>query len=295
MVKELKAELRNVKTPTEIVKTINSYIFVKQGVKFQGDKDFLNDVLTNKTGSCNGLSSLYLSIAERLQLPFYAVRAPEHLFIRYEDNDVRINIETTDDGAMVLDTWYIKTFNIPSISIKQGIYLSNLTKKQFLASVINNRGIVYGINGENKKAMDDFSKAISLNPNHSELYVNRGNVYKDIGEYQNAILDFSKSISMNPNCVMAYISLGNAYGLAKDFNRALENFSKAISLNPENLLLTNAYINRAMIYAVKKDKENVFKDLRKAIKLNPELKNEIRNHTAFKAYWNDEEFRRIVE
>lgn len=298
MAEELRIKLRNVRAPAEIIKIINNYLFVKKGFKFQEDKDFLNDVLDDKHGSCNGLSSLYLSISERLHLPLYAVRMPEHLFIRYDDGNIRMNIETTQGGVSAPDAEYVKMSKIKmsefsSISIKQGIFLSNLTKRQFLASVLNNRGRAR--NGDTKKEIDDYSEGISLDPKHVALYANRGYAYGEIGEYQKAIMDLKKAVAMNPNSAMAYISLGGVYGLVRDFDGALESFSKAISLNPEKSLLENAYINRGMIYAIKRDSKNVFGDLRKAINLNPALKNELGSLTAFKVYWNDEEFKRIVE
>ena len=45
------------------------------------------------------------------------------------------------------------------------------------AEAYYNRGIAYGDKGEYDKAIEDYSKAIELNPEYAEAYNNRGNAY----------------------------------------------------------------------------------------------------------------------
>ena len=54
----------------------------------------------------------------------------------------------------------------------------------------NNRGNVYSNLGEHHKAIDDYTKAIELDPQGAYAYKNRGLAYKNLGEHQKAIDDF---------------------------------------------------------------------------------------------------------
>ena len=47
--------------------------------------------------------------------------------------------------------------------------------------------------------MEDYDKAIELDPNDAEAYNNRGNSYRDLGQYQRAIEDYDKAIELDPN------------------------------------------------------------------------------------------------
>jgi hypothetical protein len=92
------------KSPEAIIRAMNHYVF--EELKFSpfreakdSEASFLTFVLDEKKGNCLGLSILYLSIAERIGFSLYGVVAPDHAFVRYEDNVKRINIETTCKGG----------------------------------------------------------------------------------------------------------------------------------------------------------------------------------------------------
>ncbi len=76
----------------------------------------------------------------------------------------------------------------------------------------NTMGVAYTHKGEYDRAIDDYNKAIEINPKNSMAYNNRGFVY-DIhkGEYDKAINDYNKAIEINPKDDMAYTDRGNAY------------------------------------------------------------------------------------
>jgi tetratricopeptide (TPR) repeat protein len=57
-------------------------------------------------------------------------------------------------------------------------------------------------------AIENYTKAIELNPNYSEAYVNRGDTKTKIQDYQGAIADFSKAIELNPKNSDAYYNRG---------------------------------------------------------------------------------------
>jgi tetratricopeptide (TPR) repeat protein len=51
------------------------------------------------------------------------------------------------------------------------------------------------------RAVADFTRAISLEPNNAVYCHNRGYCYRNMGEYAKAVADYSKAIDVNPwNC-----------------------------------------------------------------------------------------------
>ena len=103
-----------------------------------------------------------------------------------------------------------------------------------------NRGIAYKNMKQYKKAIQDFDKAISLNPNLEAAYINRGVAYMDgLKQYEKAILNFNIAIQLNPNGFDAYNNLGQAYYLSKNYHEAIKNFDRAIELNPNSTLAKN--------------------------------------------------------
>jgi tetratricopeptide (TPR) repeat protein len=96
----------------------------------------------------------------------------------------------------------------------------------------NNRGIAYSDIGQYDRALEDYNKVISMNPDYSSVYNNRGVVYSRQGLYDMAIEDFSRSIVLTPNFSDAYNNRGVAFDKAGRFDKAIEDFQKAIVLNP---------------------------------------------------------------
>ena len=61
------------------------------------------------------------------------------------------------------------------------------------------------------KALDDYNKAIELDPSFAFAYNGRGNVYRGFGERQKALDDYNKAIELDPSFAYAYNGRGNVY------------------------------------------------------------------------------------
>ena len=134
------------------------------------------------------------------------------------------------------------------------------------AEAYNNRGVAYENKEEYDRAIQDFDKAIELNPNDAEAYRNRGIAYEHKEEHDRAIQDFDKAIELDPNDAEAYRDRGIAYEHKEEFDRAIKDYDKAIELNPKYI---EAYNNRGIAYGNKKEYDRAIQDFDKATELNP--------------------------
>ncbi len=66
------------------------------------------------------------------------------------------------------------------------------------------RGNAYQLMDQTDKAVEDFDKAIQMEPDNIDAYLMRGCAYKDTGQNDRFIKDFNKVIQLNPNHIDAY-------------------------------------------------------------------------------------------
>jgi tetratricopeptide (TPR) repeat protein len=101
-------------------------------------------------------------------------------------------------------------------------------------AIYNNRGSAYMTLGNYAQALQDFGKAIEINPGHERAYFNRGLVYNKLADYTRAVPDFTRAIEINPKYVRAYFSRGIAYGSLGDHERAIQDMKTAARLGHES-------------------------------------------------------------
>jgi len=104
------------------------------------EHQFLSNYVDTKKGNCVSMPTLFLALMERIDpsVPFIGVKAPLHLFCRLKDRQTGDiwNVETTNGGHPARNEWYIDQMNISQTALKSGLYLKDLTKKEYLAELI---------------------------------------------------------------------------------------------------------------------------------------------------------------
>jgi tetratricopeptide (TPR) repeat protein len=137
------------------------------------------------------------------------------------------------------------------------------------AGAVTRRGNVRIQAGEYALAIDDFNKALQLDPKSAEAYHGRGLAYSQLGELDRAIADLSEAIQLNPNDFRAFYNRGLMYSRKGDYDPALADLSEAIRLNPG---YARAYLARSRVYVRTGDNAKAEADREKAFELDPALK-----------------------
>jgi len=221
----------------DTVEALNRFVFDHLGVHASQDtKDpdnlFLSRVLERRQGYCVGIAALYLVLAERLGVPIFAVATPSHVFLRYDDGAVSINIETFERGAAVPDEQYVREQKIPAVAVRKGVFLRNLTADEFLAQIHNNLGVIDSERQEFAAAEAEYARAVDLHPKFAAAYYNHGNDRLRQGDARQAARFFSKSLRLYPTDVWALNNRGLAYLKMGKRGKARRDFAKALRIDP---------------------------------------------------------------
>jgi tetratricopeptide (TPR) repeat protein len=128
-----------------------------------------------------------------------------------------------------------------------------------------------GINKTNLKdyagALQEYNKAIGIDPNMEGAYMMRGTTKHLLGDFNGAIRDFTKSIEINPVSADAYYCRGYAKEAIKEYIPAIQDLNKTIDLNPA---YEGVYFLRGSIYVQVKNYKAAISDLNKVLELEPQ-------------------------
>jgi tetratricopeptide (TPR) repeat protein len=192
-----------------------------------------------------------------LKLDRRYVQALVHRGVAYH-NTGKFDLAKTDfDGALSLDAnnalAYRYRANIYGLANNYGKVVADLSKcleldpKRYSQepAVFGNRGVAYHELEKLKEALEDFDRAISLNPRYVFALVNRGRAYSDLKKYDLALKDFDMAIGYEPNNTDALFWRGGLYYSTDKLAPALEDFMKVVKVNPRHivahLLITGVY------------------------------------------------------
>lgn len=113
-----------------------------------------------------------------------------------------------------------------------------------------------------------YKRILELQPNNAEVYYKLGVHYMNIDELNRAIEAYTKATQINPQHSDAFYNLGYIFTvIVKDYREAKEYYSKSIAADPEHNY--KAYYGRGYAYEMLGDVINAEKDYRKTIELLP--------------------------
>jgi tetratricopeptide (TPR) repeat protein len=87
--------------------------------------------------------------------------------------------------------------------------------------------------GKPEKALEDFNRAIKIDPKIAAGYLGRANTLNNLGRYQEALKDYDKAIEIDPKLANAYVNRGSAYSHLGQYEKAIADYEKGLELDPE--------------------------------------------------------------
>lgn len=105
-------------------------------------------------------------------------------------------------------------------------------KREKESQYYSERGRAHSRNGELDLAIQDFTKALSIDPDDRSSYLGRGQAHLKKANFELSIQDLTKFISFNPSYAYGYLDRGRAYYELGRFELAIQDFTKFISDHP---------------------------------------------------------------
>jgi tetratricopeptide (TPR) repeat protein len=136
-----------------------------------------------------------------------------------------------------------------------------------IAGAYTNRGNALRDSGEMERAIQDFNKAIGLDPKLADAFAGRAAVFVLKGQFDFALLDYNQAIKLNPkNVDTYYFNRGTTYSLQGQYDKAIADFDQVIRVNPKN---SAAFNNRCFARAKAGQAQAALPDCEEALRLRP--------------------------
>lgn len=218
---------------------------------------FLAPVLANKEGNCLGLTSLYLVLAEELGLPIYPVIMPYHIFPRYDDGKVRLNIEATAGGQIFSDAFYAQTADLSAEAIKNGAYLQTLPRHDLFSAYCLALGSFYNARGLPQLARQSYEKALLASPQLTLAYTNLALVYAYYQFHTAWESTARQALALDPEFLGAYLGLSQGFIKEGEPASAILIMREAVKKHPEvahaHAVLGELYLNEGLLDEAEKE------------------------------------------
>ena len=132
------------------------------------------------------------------------------------------------------------------------------------AQAYNNLGGVYFLSGSYPEAVEEYKKAIELKPDYAEAYYNLAMVYEATGEINRAIDSYKMVIGVRPDHERAHQGLGGAYKSLKDYSKAAKEYRRALKINPHDPITHNLLGN---VYFLSGKVDEAIREYQEALRL----------------------------
>jgi regulator of sirC expression with transglutaminase-like and TPR domain len=156
---------------------------------------FLPSVLRERRGSCVGLGTLYLALAEALGFQARGVLMPGHFYVRQAGPGAPRNVELLRRGEAMSDDWYRGRFPVPRGGANY--YARDLTTEQVLGLLEYNVGNERRRQQRYVEAEAAYARAVSRFPTFAEAHASLGAIQHLLGRLPNAAMSYRTARQLN--------------------------------------------------------------------------------------------------
>ena len=130
----------------------------------------------------------------------------------------------------------------------------------------NSLGVALSEKGHVDEAMEQFRKAIEINPTFVDAHNNLGNALLQTGQVDAAMAEYQSALEIDPDNANAHNNLGWAYLQKRRINEAMEECRKALKINPD---FASAHGNLAIAFSLQGQADDAIAEFQEALRINP--------------------------
>ncbi len=215
-------------------------------------------------------------------------------------NEFDNSLKNVNEKEYTFETWYLK--GIAAYNDKG--YSDTITFMNNALALDKNHpsaadaymyiGLAYFYQNNFTKAIEATETLIRSYPNYDAIaraHLNNSIYYSDAGNYDRALIQINAAESELPNSEDILVQKQFVLQQLNRPEESLSVYDKLLTVNQQN---PSYWYGKAMVYAKLDNKESMFICLGNAIKYLPSNKLYAKKDEAFKAFWNDEDFKKLV-
>ncbi|NQY74383.1 MAG: hypothetical protein HRT90_06425 [Candidatus Margulisbacteria bacterium] len=136
--------------------------------------------IDTKRGNCVSMPILYYVMAKNFGIQTELATVPRHLIAQTKMGNEWWNIETTHLGLTYEDEMYQKDFLMSKKAIKDGVYLTPVSKKKIIIIMMEQLFLFYEQNKKFELALHVNDLSQEYFPEHFENFANRAGIYRSM-------------------------------------------------------------------------------------------------------------------
>lgn len=244
-------------------------------------RHLVTDHVAAKRYDCWSSSLLVLAVGHEMGWPLSLVRVPGHVFVRWQDRDLRFNM---DFGVSRHDAEYMRGYRITHTSRDPGVYLENLGRNAVLGMMLMCRGNARGEAGDAVGALYDYSLCLALDPQNAEAYFNRGTTSLLMDDFWGSLDDLETASNKDRHFRTAVLNLANAQLQLGRTEKAASLYERAQRLSDSE---DEAFFAAGMAHWARGDARGAIDEFTKALKKNRFLASAYRQRALARASLGD--------
>ncbi len=128
------------------------------------------------------------------------------------------------------------------------------------------QGLSYSAETKLESAVEKFSMALIIDPNHADALRHRANAYCELNRFDAALIDLNRALLKDSDALELYLKRASVYLKLQNPTEASKDFLKAIELEPKSYA---AYIGLGQLFAEEKLHKQAIKAFKLAMLADP--------------------------
>jgi protein O-GlcNAc transferase len=145
-------------------------------------------------------------------------------------------------------------------------YKKALTVNPAFPDAFRNLGITYGLSNQPNQALSTINHAVVINPQHHEIRNAYGDAFAKLDEHNKALSEFRQALCLDPSYPVANLNYGIALERCERYDKSVISFTRTLIINPK---MSEAYLGLGCALSKIKKSAEAFAAVGSAIMLKP--------------------------